>query len=171
MYLKFVRWKHLMVRRREISIRPSVSQRPHHTLLHQDYDRDAPSTTTGRWSPARSCSPLAAMSEPLTLHSHLSNYQGRQSHILLMTFQVLVTTPESTTMQALALLDLLSLMSFVTECLAQHLWLPCSHWWVQIAGIGGTLHNPSLHTFVSFAVSGLNHKGDTVESIPTNSGE
>ena len=34
-------------------------QKPHHTLFHLDNDRDAPSTTAGRRSPWRSCSPPA----------------------------------------------------------------------------------------------------------------
>ena len=98
-------------------------QRPHYLLLHLNSDRDAPSTTAGRQTPPRSCSPLAVTSEPLTLHLHVANHQGCQGQVLLTICQVLVMTPEGTTMQARALLDWVSLTSFIMECLAVNLYV------------------------------------------------
>ena len=54
--------------------RCQVCQRPHHTLLHLDDNRDDP-TPAGRPSPPRSHSPPAVTSEPSTLHSHVANNQ------------------------------------------------------------------------------------------------
>ena len=74
-----------------------------------------------------------------------------------MTFQVQVMTPEGTTTQARALLDLASLTSFITKCLAQRLQLHCKNRRIQRAEIGGALNDPSSHT-IAFGVSGLRCK-------------
>ena len=70
-----------------------------------------------------------------------------------------VMTREWTTKQARALLHQVSSTSFITEHLAQRLWLPHNNWHMQIAGIGGPLHDPSSH-IISFGVSRLLCKGD-----------
>ena len=54
-----------------------MCQRPDHTLLYLDDDRDS-LMDAGRLSPPRSCSPPAATTEPLTLRSHVANHQRRQ---------------------------------------------------------------------------------------------
>ena len=94
--------------------RCQVCHRPHQTLLYLDDDRQAP-TTAGRQSQQRSHSPSAAMSEPLILHLHVTNSQGDQGQVLLMTCHVRVMTPGDTTMQARVLCDFASSTSFITE--------------------------------------------------------
>ena len=63
-------------------------------------------------------------------------------------------TPEGTAVQASALLDLSSSMSFVMEHLARQLQLPRKNGRMQVAGIGGALDDPSSHK-VSYGVSAL----------------
>ena len=121
-------------------------------------NRDTP-TNAGRQSLPRSHSPLAATAEPSTLHSHVTNNQGRQGQVLLMTCQVWVMTSEGTTMQARTLLDSVSSMSYIMERLARQLRLLRKNRHVQVAGIGSALHDPLSHT-VAFGVSRLWHKED-----------
>ena len=92
-------------------------------------------------------------------HSHIANNQVHQCQVLLMTCQAQVNTPEGTTMQARALLDLASSTSFITKHLAWQLQLPRKNRRIQVAGISGVVHDPLSHT-VAFGVSGLLCKGE-----------
>jgi len=72
--------------------------------------------------------------------SHIAQTGSRSRQPLLMTYRVLIMFPDGLTTQARALLDSASSTSFVSECLAQYLHLPCLHRQAQITGIGGLTH-------------------------------
>ena len=82
-----------------------------------------------------------------------------------MTCRVLVGAPDGTYVEARALLDSASSVSFVTERLTQSLRLPRSHHKARISGIAGLSHNSltqSIATFNVSAVSAVNSPGKGV---------
>ena len=125
-------------------------QKQHHTLLHvetKSKDRNDP--------PPPVAPPPAVSNDAERVASHVANRGEGSSQVLLMTCQILVTTPQGTAAQARALLDSASSSSFVSERLAQHLRLKRSTHFAEIAGIGGLMHHPRTHAAVQFGVSSL----------------
>ncbi len=113
-------------------------QKPHHSLLH----------TVTRNDPAPSGqqdSPSAAT--PVQSHAMTG---------LLMTCQVMLVSPNGSSMKARALLDSASSTSFVSERLARSLHLPHSQHSARISGIAGPHGSPS-HYVTNFVVHPWNN--------------
>ena len=107
-----------------------VFQRPHHSLLHVDKPLRADHTDV--------------------LANHTSVWI--QSNPLLMTCQVLVQSPQGV-MQVLALPDLGSAVSFVSERVAQVLHLCRSSQDIRIYGITGFSLESSNHSLTSLKIA------------------
>ena len=129
----------------------------HHTLLHQHSGvNPRVSTSSSKSGEQGGFHSLAATNSPSTHRSHLSHPKvPSQSQCIFVMFRVMVTTPEGYKTQSRALLDSASSSSFITERLAQRLHLPRQHYHIEVAGIGGTTHGPSSHSFVSFNVPSM----------------
>ena len=85
-------------------------QRPHHTLLHMESQRDSPTRpSTSTESPESNDTTRIASHTAVRL----------KSSSLLMTCRVLVSAPDGSTIEARALLDNASSTSFVSERLVQ----------------------------------------------------
>ena len=78
---------------------------------------------------------------------------GLTSHSLLMTCRVLVDAPDGSSVEAIAILDSASSVSFVSERLAQSLCLPRFHQSAKISGVAGLAHNSPLQAIVNFTIS------------------
>ena len=126
--------------------------RPHHTLLHSQFQRDGVAKTAG---PDTNRSLPTKAEEPSTSHSsHLScPKSGGQRRALMMTCQIGVVTSDGHVTKARALLDCASSTSFVTEHLARRLQLPRQRQRVQVAGIGGPEHSLSSRSVVTLTVA------------------
>ena len=95
------------------------------------------------------CNPLS----PLVLSNVSSNtVPGSTKNALLMTCQILVHSPDGTSLNARALLDSASSTSFISDGLTQALQLPRSAQNIKISGIAGLSHHPPLHS-VNFNIS------------------
>jgi len=75
------------------------------------------------------------------------------SNSLLMTCRVLVSAPNGTSLEARALLDNGSSASFISERLAQSLFLARTKQNIGISGIGGISHGPLTQSLVNFYVT------------------
>ena len=112
-------------------------QKPHHTLLHDETPSAAP-------PPGSSTVSI----NPITSHVAM----GIKSNFLLMTCNVMVSSPDGTSLKARALLDSASSTSFVSERLAQCLHLPRSSQNAQISGVAGLTRNSSIQSIANFGV-------------------
>ena len=74
------------------------------------------------------------------------------SNVLLMTCRVLVVAPDGSTVNARALLDSGSTVSFVSERLAQALRLPRSQQQAMIYGVAGLAHRSSVQSIGTFVI-------------------
>ena len=75
---------------------------------------------------------------------------GIASNSLLMTCCVRIDTPDGSTVEARGLLDSASLVSFISERLAQSL---CLHRTPRISGVAGLTNNSSMQSITNFTVS------------------
>ena len=115
-------------------------QRPHHTLLHEDWHKDTPSAHPDD-------SPLS----PVTSHTAVN--AGLKSSSLLMTCRILVVSPNGSSSEARAILDSASSASFIWDHLAGILNLPCSSQNTHITGIAGLSHKSPTQSITNFVVS------------------
>ena len=115
-------------------------QRPHHTLLHEDSPKNTPSAP-----------PDDSPSNPVTSHTAVN--AGLKLGLLLMTFQILVVSPNGSSSEALALLDSALSASFISDHLAQTLNLPHSSQNTYITGIAGLSHKSPTQSITNFVVS------------------
>ena len=116
-------------------------QKPHHTLLHIESKDETPPSAPPLESSATPIQPIAA---------HVAT--GIKSNFLLMTCNVLVSSPDGTSLQARALLDSASSTSFISERLAHCLHLPRSSQNAQISGVAGLTRNSSIQSITNFGV-------------------
>ena len=118
-------------------------QKSHHTLLHIDAKKEnaavAPSPTT------------TSTTTPIPSHAAM----GIKSNLLLMTCRIAIEAPDGSSIEARALLDSASSVSFVSECLAQSLRLPRSHQSIHISGVAVLMRNSSTQHITNFKVSSL----------------
>ena len=112
-------------------------QKPHHSWLHIDQPNEAKETIT------------PATEREVTHVSQLMNCQ----QVLLMTCQVLVVAPESSTSRLRAQLDSASFASFITEHLTQRLRLLRRHHGIKISGIGGATSELALRRTVQCGIT------------------
>ena len=124
-------------------------QKPHHTLIHIE-------TKTSEQSGA----PTLISTVTPTATSNTAT--GFSSNTLLMTCQVLIHSPDGTSLKARALLDSASSTSFVSERLTQALRLPKSSQRIRITGIAGISHRSSLHSVVNFDVSSMSSEDEKI---------
>ena len=78
---------------------------------------------------------------------------------LLLTCCVLVTAPDGSAVEARAILDNASSLSFVSECLAQSLSLPRTSRSIRISGIAGLSPKSPLHSVVNIQISSTSRTG------------
>ena len=110
-------------------------QKSHHTLLHlNSRPEDKPQST------------------PTTPYNHATVVRPSS---LLMTCQILVTSPTGLSVKARALLDAGSSISFITDRLAKSLHLRRRPQSVTISGVAGITDSGSSHAVTSFQVSPL----------------
>ena len=74
---------------------------------------------------------------------------------LLIMCRVIVEAPDGSSVEARAILDSASSASFISERLAQSLFLLCSRQGVQISGIAGLSHNSPLQSVASLTISSI----------------
>lgn len=89
------------------------------------------------------------------------------SNVQLMTCHVLVIPPDGSTVNARALLDSGSTVSFISEQLAQELRLAWSQQQATIYGVAGLAHGSSVHSIGTFIISPTNssHKEFSVTAV------
>ena len=118
-------------------------QRAHHTLIH-DSSRDTQLPSSSPHPPPTT----------ETVASHTST--GSNLHnTLLMTCQVRIKAPNSTSVKVRALLDSGSTSSFISECVVQSLNLNRRSQCLTVSGIGGTPHKSPLSSVSTFEISSL----------------
>ncbi len=123
-------------------------QKPHHSLLHSDTARE-PLTP-----------PLVPPGTQPPPPPHNSCTAARfGSDALLMTCQVLVTSPHGPSAKARALLDPGSTVSFVSDQLARSLRLSRSQHSARVAGVAGLSCGFTSHSITAFQVSSWNYPG------------
>ena len=121
-------------------------QKPHHTLLHFDKTGTSATTTQSGDPPTGSSTPTLP-----SVSSHTAT--GLRSNSLLMTCQLMVSSPNGLSIKARALLDSGSSVSFVSERVAKSLHLHRSQQFTTISGIAGLTHSSSSHAITTFHVS------------------
>ncbi len=84
---------------------------------------------------------LATCNIPVPNMNHSTNATHTQSGSLLMTCRVLTEGPDGSSVEARALLDSASSVSFVSERFAQALCVPRSRQAAKIHGVAGLSHN------------------------------
>ena len=119
----------------------------HHTLLHHDTITDT-SSPPAREEPSN---PPAQSSSGTRVVANTA--VKLKSNTLLITCQVIASSPDGTTTQARALLDTGSAASFVSECLATGLNLTRSHQTFRISGIAGSFPSSQTHSAVNLFIS------------------
>lgn len=117
-------------------------QKPHHSLLHVDMKNDVTTVV-----------PPQSSSTPVQSHTAT----GLKPSSLLMTCQILVTSPSGLSTKARALLDSASSASFISERLARLLHLPRSQHPTSISGIAGITCDSSSHFVTTFHTSSWNN--------------
>ena len=124
-------------------------QKPHHTLLHVE-------------SPTSNTEPVSES----TIPSHAAA-GGLKAGTLVMTCQVVVTSPDGLSVEARALLDSASSASFISERLAQNLRLPRSTQNARITGIACLSHKSPVQSVADFRISAVkpNSKAINVAAI------
>ena len=126
-------------------------RKPHHTLLHSQFEREGVAKTPGR---EKQSLPAKTEESSASHSSHLScPKSGGQRRALMMTCQIGVVTSDGRVTKARALLDCASSTSFVTESLARRLQLPRQRQRVRVAGIGGPEHSLSSRSVVTLTVA------------------
>ena len=135
------------------SHRCKACQRPHHTLLHVEPCNDATSGLSASASTTASHAP-----PQVTSHTDVN----LRSSALLMTCCVLVLAPDGSSMEARALLDNGSSVSFVSERLIQSLGLSHVHRNVRISGIAGSSPRSPLQSIASFQISAVHCNGKKI---------
>lgn len=124
-------------------------QKPHHTLLHVENQDNPPSTT------------------PTNAYERVIAAVGLKTNSLLMTCRVMVSAADGTSVKARAILDSTSSALFLSERLAQSLYLPRSNQNARIAGISHKFPIQSITTFNITAVRSSSKKiGVTAVIIP-----
>ena len=88
-----------------------------------------------------------------SLISHAAT--GLKTDCLLMTCRVLVGGPDGTTVEARAILDSASSVSFVSERLTQGLRLSRSSQNARISGIAGLSHKSPIQSITNFSISAV----------------
>lgn len=125
-------------------------QRPHHTLLHVSPRDD----------------PVNSKTKPVTNQSVTSNTATKAgSSSLLMTCNVLVTSPSGHSTQVRALLDSGSSACFMSHSLARHFHLRRLVQPITISGIAGITHSRSTHEITTFHISSL-HRPSRQFEVP-----
>ena len=122
-------------------------QKLHHTLLHQPQE-----TTSSRAMSSNSSNVQLPNAEPVAAASNAATTRI-SSNVLLMTCRVLVIAPDGSTVNARALLDSGSTVSFVSERLAQTLRLPRSQQQATIYGVAGLAHGNTMQSIGTFIIS------------------
>lgn len=89
--------------------------------------------------------------KPKSLHTLLR----LKSSLLLMTSHVLVSAPDSSSVEARALLDNASSATSISERLVQSLCLPRTRQSVRVSGIGGLAHDSPIHFISNFTISAV----------------
>ena len=134
----------------------SKCQKPHHTLLHQYSDFKSKGITVDEGDQGKPLLvPTTVVTGSQTHQSHLIHpkHYSHPCQVFLMICQVLVVAPNGYMMQAGALIDLASSMSLITEHLVQWLQLPHQHQSTKVTGIGGTIHNLTSCSAMTFCVT------------------
>ena len=126
-------------------------QRPYHILLHVGSKVDNLTGTTGSIIPATT-SMHSPSKLPITSSHHLSF--EIKSDLLLMACQVIMEPPQGS-VKAHALLDSVSLLSFVPERIAQSLHLRHQSENAKICGIAGLTHDNSVQDVTSFNICSM----------------
>ena len=117
--------------------------RDHHSSLHED-PAGSPSDSTAVTTPLRTATASASgdrasASASPTCHA-VPLQESLRSQVLLATAVISIVSPMGQTIQARALLDQGSELSFVTESLVQTLRLPRHHSAIALLGIGAHAH-------------------------------
>ena len=120
--------------------------RRHHTLIH-DESQDSAQPPPVQSNPPQATSNTAVRFQP---------------NSLLMTCRVLVTSPDGLSIEARALLDNGSTVSFVAERLVQSLGLPRTRQRVSVAGIAGASPGKPIQSVASFQVSPVHRQGKKI---------
>ncbi len=121
-------------------------QRPHHTLLHVEANGGNPDT------------PVPASPPANQLLNHAAT--TLKSNALLMTCLIRVSSATGpSSLEARAILDSASSVSFISEHLAQSLHLPRSHQVAQISGVAGLSHKSPSQSVANFVVSSVQPSG------------
>ena len=123
-------------------------QKLHHTLLHQPQE----TTTNSHAMSSNSSNIQLPNTEPVAAASNAATTKI-SSNVLLMTCRVLVIAPDGSTVNARALLDSGSTVSFVSEQLAQTLRLPRSQQQATIYGVAGLAHGNTMQSIGTFIIS------------------
>ena len=118
-------------------------QRPHHTLIH-DESKERPITRPPNESDRSA--PVVRTTAP----SHTA--YGITSNTLLMTCQVQIKAPDGSLVNARALLDSASSVSFISERMTQGLCLPRSRHNIQVSGVAGLSHQSPLQSVATFNI-------------------
>ena len=129
-------------------------QKPHHTLLHTEVREDAVHTQGGNSANPEPSSVVATT--PVSAHAAM----GIKSNLLLMTCNILVESPDGSSVKVRALLDSASSASFVSERLAQSLSLPRSSQKARISGVAGLVRSSPTQSIVNFNVSAVYSPGE-----------
>ncbi len=125
-------------------------QKPHHTLIHTEVKEEDP---PGQPSHVSTIGPV------ITTNAQASPNWGT----LLMTCQVVVSSPDGSRMKARALLDSASSTSFVSEGLGQALRLPRSSQSMKISGVAGLSHQSPLHSVATFDIAATSSPGEKLQ--------
>ena len=115
-------------------------QKPHHTLLHMEPRTESPN-------------PPPSESSVQSVTSNAAT--GLISNSLLMTCRVLIDAPDGSSIEARAILDSASSVSFITERLVQTLCLHRSHQNARISGVAGLTHKSPLQSIANFKISSV----------------
>ena len=140
-------------------------QKLHHTLLHQTQDN----SSSSQQSVSSYSTPSNVQPSNTELVTSASNAATTRisSNVLLMTCRVLVIAPDGSSVNARALLDSGSTVSFISERLAQALRLPRSQQQATIYGVAGLAHGSSVQSVGTFTISPTNstHKEVSVTAV------
>ena len=123
-------------------------QKLHHTLLHQPRE----TTTSSHAMSSNTSNVQLPITEPVVAASNAATTKI-SSNVLLMTCRVLIIAPDCSTVNARALLDSGSTVSFVSERLAQTLRLPRSQQQATIYGVAGLAHGNTMQSIGTFIIS------------------
>ena len=132
-------------------------QKPHHSLLHLEMKSNAAAPAPSEDSTSPNPAPSGESDSSIPVQSHAAT--GLKSNSLLMTCQIVLTSPKGTSMKARALLVSTSSTSFISERLAKSPHLPRSQHSARISGIAGLSRGSPSHQVANFIVCPLNNPG------------